>query len=329
MYINRIFVRNYRNFKFFDIALQSNITCFLGENNTGKTNLVNAIRLAIDTNTSSYRRKLDRDDFPVGTDFSNPQQVLISVEFTDFSGKPEEEALVAPCVINDNTARITYRFRPSRRAREAIKTEELAVDELSLDDYSWEIVGGGDKDTADVNWNDDFGMSIRFEELSQAFLVVFMEPLRDVEQKLKSRFSPLLKLLSPEDISEKDRNELVEILNNANLEISSNETIKEVGTSISNAIESTSGEAFKMSATLGMGSPSFDDISKALKILLTNQSMSDIEPSKNGLGMNNILYIGMLMQYFEKRVSEAKTSGQLLIIEEPEAHLHPQLCFRS
>ena len=80
-----------------------------------------------------------------------------------------------------------------------------------------------------------------------------------------------------------------------------------------------------MGVKVGMGSPTFSDISRGLNVLLSNSAMQNFDPAINGLGLNNILYISMFLEYFERRVREAKTAGQLLLIEEPEAHLHPQL----
>lgn len=326
MYVSRIVVRNFRNFVCFDATLQPGVTCIVGENNTGKTNLLHAIRLAVDANMSSYRRRLQVDDFPVGTNIRTPQHVLASLEFKDFASKENEEAMVFGCHVDDDVARLTYRFRPHRAVREAIKSGENPGSELTLEDYRWEIWGDGDEDPLTVDWDDDFGKWVKFEELQQSYLVVCMEALRDVEQRLRqSRSSPLAQLLTSADIPEKEQDALVAILRGANDKISASKTIKSVGGNISDAFDAAAGEAFTMGVKVGMGSPTFSDISRGLNVLLSNSAMQDFDPAINGLGLNNILYISMFLEYFERRVKEAKTAGQLLLIEEPEAHLHPQL----
>jgi len=57
MYISRIVIRNFRNFRLLDATLEPGATCVIGENNTGKTNSVHAIRLAIDANLTSLSRR--------------------------------------------------------------------------------------------------------------------------------------------------------------------------------------------------------------------------------------------------------------------------------
>ncbi|MAC53904.1 MAG: ATP-dependent endonuclease [Gimesia sp.] len=326
MYISRIVVRNYRNFAHLDVQLQDGVTCIIGENNTGKSNLLRAIRLAIDANMSSQYRQLLEHDIHSDTELTKPNQVVVSVEFSDYAGKVNEEALLGDCQVEPNLARINYRYRPRLAIREEIEHEEFDDRPLSIiDDYHFEVTAGGDKDPGDVEWNEDLGKSIRFGDL-QSFKVVFLPALRDVAQSLKQSYdSPLGQLLKASNFSEDEKHSLFEVIKSANEEIEKQPTIESLGQGIKKAFNDATGKAHKIDLRLGMSDPSFSSITRSLNVLFSNSAMDNFEVSRNGLGLNNLLYISMLLQGLEKRVEADKTAGQLLLFEEPEAHLHPQL----
>ena len=326
MYISRIVIRNFRNFSNLDVVIQPGVTCIIGENNSGKTNLLFALRLAIDTNLSSRYRVVSEQDFFSGVDFSTPNQIVVSVQFSEYKENVSHTALVGCYETNENVARIHYRFLPRREIREAIKAGDHDGTNLSLEeDYHYELTGGGDKDPSTVNWDEDLGTSIRFGDL-QAFHVEYLKALRDVNQSLRnSNESPLGRIFNSGDFDDDEKSALVSILSEANEKIEGQPTIEKTGESIKTSFEDAAGEAFKLNVKLGMTDPSFASISRSLKILLGNQSLEDFETWRNGLGLNNILYVSMLLDYFSKRIANPSTASELLLIEEPEAHLHPQL----
>ena len=326
MYISRIVIRNFRNFPHLDVSLNPGVTCIIGENNTGKTNLLYALRLAVDANLSYRYRQLIEHDVHSGVDMTSPQQVVVAVEFSDYAEHTNACGLVGCWEVSENLARLSYRFRPKRAVREAIESGERADNDLSLeDDYEWELTGGGLNDPANVKWDADLGDSVRFGDL-QHFHVVFLPALRDVRQDLtRSRASPLRHLFDDSDIPQTEKRDLVRIIKDANDEVACQPTIRDTGAAIQTAFYETAGEAFKMAIRLGMSDPSFASIFRSLNVLMSNEALTDFEPMRNGLGLNNILYISMLLEYFKRRVADTKTAGQIMLIEEPEAHLHPQL----
>lgn len=328
MRISRVVIRNYRAIETLDINVDDDLCCLIGENNTGKTAIMRAIQICIDVSLPSYFRSLSREDINASVDISSPSQVLIGLELTDFEGKVNEEALVATWKTAANAARIFYRFRPKPSIREQLDNDEIEDDNLTLDDYSWEIKGGGNPATnlVDIEWDDDgIGESVRFSDL-QSFLVTHLPALRDVENDLRNaRLSPLIKLIEAFEIDQAEQDALVAILDDANNQISQSDTISEVAEAIDERFKKVSGPAFEMDAALGLSASTFRAILRNLKIILSDLSLQEFEPGRNGLGMNNILYIAILLEYLKRRVDGDKSSGQLVLIEEPEAHLHPQL----
>ncbi len=60
MYISRIRIQNYRNFKDMEVDFNDGINVIIGHNNAGKSNLINALSMFFDSNT---KKSLEIDDF--------------------------------------------------------------------------------------------------------------------------------------------------------------------------------------------------------------------------------------------------------------------------
>ena len=327
MRISRIVIKNYRSFELLDAALLENTTCVIGENNTGKSNFLQAIRLCLDSGLSSTYRTLLQNDIHSSADFTSANQVLVGLEIVDFQGKTNEEGLVGAWQSKPGLARLIYRFRPKLAVREDIAAGEIEEGTLTLGDYHWELVGGGDPtvDLPDIEWDTNVGPSIRFSDL-QAFQVVFLPALRDVESDLRQfRSSPLARLIEAMDLAASDREALLDNLRKANAEISKDKAIAQIANAVDRSFKNVAGPAFEMDVAIGVAEPSFQAIIRALRILMSNAAMTGFDPSSNGLGLNNILYVSILIEYFHRRLTLKKSAGQIILFEEPEAHLHPQL----
>jgi putative ATP-dependent endonuclease of OLD family len=282
--------------------------------------------LALDTDLSSrYRRLLPEDLHPTAV-VDGPTQVIVSCEFADLDSD-NEQALLQKCLVpGTGRARVSYRFRPRAAIAQEIAAGTKNVTDLSIEDYGWAITGGGATDPATVKWNEELGASIRFEEL-QTYLVEYLHASRDARQLLaQAQSSPLPRLIRAAEVPPDEQETIVDLVRTTNDKIDGSPSIGGISKEAQENYSKTAGKAHDLEVKIGMADVSFHAIARSLTVLLSDEGLSQFSPSRNGLGLNNVLYFSMLLGLFKKRMNAASdASGHLLLVEEPEAHLHPQL----
>ncbi len=90
MYLAKIFISGFRNLNDFTICLHPGCNVILGENNIGKTNLLDAIRLALTTTYGSEGIRLLPDD--IGRQNAT-NTIAVSLWFEQLSQDEEAEFL--------------------------------------------------------------------------------------------------------------------------------------------------------------------------------------------------------------------------------------------
>lgn len=91
--LSRIRVKNFRNLVDIDVPLAQH-TVVVGENRSGKSNLLHAVRLVLDSSVSAEQRRLKPEDFweglSAGSDdaMSAGEIIEVSLDITDFGDEP-------------------------------------------------------------------------------------------------------------------------------------------------------------------------------------------------------------------------------------------------
>ena len=313
MHISSITIKNFRAFEEFELTLNKGLNLIVGENNSGKTTLIDAIRLALDTTSSEWTRVKDSDfnstkncnDFSIQIKFDDiqPQHAHVFVEHLNQEkiGAQKNKSVL---YVNFTAQRTDILKRGARLIRIELRSGKNAEGPL-ID-----------------------------SEIREYLSATYLKPLRDAEIELSaSRFSRLSQIISSSNDFKRGSDTfdaLLEIFIKASQGIKENEGIKNSNDKIKNNFSELIFKDDKMvfdvvidmvgSKDLGKMNPSekeraFQDILQKLSL-----SLSQSQPNQ-GLGYSNLLYMATELILLKTE----SDSFPLLLIEEPEAHLHPQL----
>ncbi|MEI9913239.1 MAG: AAA family ATPase [Bacteroidota bacterium] len=364
MHISKLTIRNYRNFLASCLNFHKGVNTIIGENGSGKTNIMQAIRILLDENLPRTYR-LYESDFNRSLLNWRGHWIIIQLFFDDLDHGDEAQALALHQIGDaapDNTkGSCAIIFRPKYIVRkslydlsidEAKSPEKLAAirDAINIDDYEMLYTA---KTTIDFSTNkaykqyigdfrrivfpdpsdlaqDIYGSKLYIGNLTKEVSCTFVKALRDVEADLRSyRDNPLINLLRGKEktIEIAKKKDIVKRIQTLNEEISDLDEVRDVSQGISTSIKTSVGETYAPGISIKSELP--EDMEKLMQSLKLWVGDSVDEPYLGriwelSLGGANLIYLSTKLLEFEKVKSLDKVAN-FLLIEEPEAHIHTHI----
>lgn len=276
LFISRVKIKNYRNFKDVDVRL-GHKQIIIGENNVGKTNFLKALQLILDPTLSDEDRMLEESDFndTLVNPMENKEEIVIEVYIENYSNNKTILTVFQDATDKNEKGKevlkLTYRFFPY-------------IDDAGNIEYQYNIFKGNDE-------------TKKFGSYERKYLnLKVIKALRDVESEIRnSRTSPIQRMLKDYAIDKKDLERIAEeyrkngeeILNLDELVDLTNNINKRFGTILGSDDFDVSLQAMEISPGRVLSS---------LKLLMAQRHTSDIS-----LGLNNILYISMILQMLQDK----------------------------
>jgi putative ATP-dependent endonuclease of the OLD family len=311
MYLRILSINGYKSFcDPFEIQFSKGLNVIVGENGVGKSAVIDAIRLLL--LEDEFGRNLVSEGV-FHAPFTNPKGCADHFRIhATLAGLTQEESIA---------------FLPWHDGTDATLTLHVQNRLTPRGRFNWDRWGGASR-------------SSMFEkELFEAIHCIYLPPLRDAEAKLRegrgSRLARLLLNLNRKELddvhSRAELHDLEKVVKEFNQTLSQKDpTIGKANELIKNRLREAMGSIFGQDTRIQYSEVSFSRIVENLRLLFYPDISSAAAPEmfrsleQNTLGHNNLLYLASVLAELTEETSDTKYL-RLLLIEEPEAHLHPQL----
>lgn len=352
MYISKLVIKNYRTFNDFKIVLKP-LTLIIGENNIGKSNLLDSIGLIFGQDVSYHKRRvLEVSDFNYKEILRFKRQVLdfnipaadiiypeILIECTLTGWDEDQESVVGDWYSNANftEATLTYSFAPgSKFNREEdvqhqrdfitkfIKEHTPQVYDKLLESAKLDLINFPiSKYFYTIYGGGDSSATANIYHLNQMKFEL-LDALRDACTELVASHNSRLLFRILNSKEEEKYQDLKGQLVGLQQAINDNATLQEIKNGISVQLDKISLATDETSNLVDLIF-SLPDVSDLLKKISLIYGDNPIKIERNGTGRNNLLFISLVLSYVEDITRGHSSYFRVVGLEEPESHLHPNL----
>lgn len=311
-YIERLVIKNFRGLRSCEVELEPHVTVLAGRNNAGKSRIISALQVVLGG------RAAEVDDFSVGLD-----------------GSPEIDVIIAPGPPTAVDADEEF----ENNFTQLFETKVQTISESPLRErIAWRtrIVrsaeGGGARaesyflvfDSVNEKWEQLSAPTSLSVRQRRAFAVDLINTGRDLRDELGRQGSNIRKVLSDLEVPEAQREPLeVQLASLSTSILAQSKTLKSVDDELS-----------RLHSLVGsVGSPALNPLPTSLEELGRLISI-DLDTGGgplpirfHGAGSRSLSSLQVQGVLYERRLGRdgsAVPPTPITLVEEPEAHLHPQ-----
>jgi len=298
LYLGRVRAKGFKSLLEMDVPLRQGVTVMVGENNAGKSNFIDALRLLTDPLDGRRNRWWEADDVHPWAD-GGAELAAVYGGLEPAEAGTHLHALVPaaeePGLPDGHCARYTVQFaRPAANARP--QRPVWSAGRL-LDDPE--------------------------PEARRMIRHVYLPPMRNAQQELASSSGNRLRLILAAELGAEQAIkdfEKEQAQHFRNLE--RHDKITAARDRINKPLGLLTAGAHPQHMSLSFADPTLVSIARALRTRMSDEGLNVEDIARSGLGYANLLYIATVLAEL-KAARDADLT--LFLVEEPEAHLHPQL----
>lgn len=309
MYLSKIHIKNFRGIKELLVEFDKKLNVIIGANGQLKTSLVDAIRLFYAWGEPNRDIEINKEDFHVEI-IQNEDGTKTITQSTKIDIYYQFEGLSA------DQEGAFYQYLDHKSDGSMVARVHLSFEMKEKGRIYTSYITGKEENDLRADWN-----TFHF------FHPYYLGALRDSTRDLMSTRNNLLGRVIKRKIDRiGSEDEVKSIVDIANSQLLDRQEVKETQTGINENLNQINSSDLT-NVELHIEQNKIEYIVNIIKPFLpySQNDKNGFMLTQNSLGYNNLIYIASVLSDIKDCHTDDNVSIYALLIEEPEAHLHPQL----